>query len=150
MHLDYHKCYEQRYSTHPKARLVYPKPSKVYMHSLNFSSILNSPFDIHISCQPSSYSFLKHIRYLYIIETSSVLFTELDCLWNRNIAVLLYNPLSGHGGRKGLPRMINPYYNSAWCYFSKQLVVSYLLPSLFNFFRLVPDWFRPHFKWLIV
>ena len=41
-----------------------------------------------------------------------ILFTELYYSWNRNTAVLLYNLLSGHGERKWLAHMINPYYNS--------------------------------------
>ena len=148
VHLDYHihVAYKHRWSTHPKATLIYPKPSIVYTHSLEFWSILNSPFGIHISCQPSSYSFLNYIRCWHVIETSSVLFIELDYmyLWNRNTAVLLYNLLSGHGERKWLANMINPnilpfdaIFSNNWCSVTYCLVFSTALDC----FRTGLNWF---------
>ena len=38
--------------------------------------------------------------------------TDLEYLWNRNTAVLLYNQLSDHGEPKLFAHMINRYYSS--------------------------------------
>ena len=55
---------------------------------------------------------------------SFVWITEVDYLWKRNTAVLLYNQLSDHGEQKLLARMTIPYYNSLWRYFYLSLVFS--------------------------
>ena len=52
-------------------------------------------------------------RKLHILSFySCLLYTELDQLWNRNTAVLLYNQLSDHEERKLFAHMVNRYYNS--------------------------------------
>ena len=70
--------------------------------------------------------------------------TELYYSWKRNTAVVLHNQLSDHGNWKLLAQMINSHYNPFMMphVSSSILVVSNLLSSLFNWFRLVPDWFR--------
>ena len=85
-------------------------------------------------------------RLLHVWNNTNVIqytgITELDKPWNRNTAVLLYNQLSGHGERKLLAHMIDPYYNLLWCCFQYKFVFSNLLSCLFNWLRLVQGWFR--------
>ena len=64
--------------------------------------------------------------------------TELYHSWKRNTAFLLYYQLTNHGEWKWLGHMINYCYKFLW--FWCCLPVSYLLSSLCNWFRLVPDW----------
>ena len=52
------------------------------------------------------------IAYYCVLYMYLALSTELDCLWNKNTAFLLYNQLSDHGKLKLFAHMINRYNNS--------------------------------------